>query len=404
MSMASAWLNVMATMTTPRHRVTTAVTRMRAEADAVADASVWSMDAEDTAATLIELHRLEAQVCELEARVAAHADSNGLGREVGASSTAAWLAHATRQTRGAARATVELGHDLEQHPLTRDALAAGELGAAQVRPILTWVGRLPAGLGRDLVEKAERHLLDRAGEHHAKDLNRLGKRLFEVVAPDLADAEEARLLAREEAKAVKTTYLTGYDDGHGRAHFTGVISSYHWAALRKALGAVMAPKHQNATLGAGASRTSRELSSPEALGQALCEYIERYPTDRLPKTGGINATLVVTIDHQTLLGDLEKAGVLDTGERISPALARRLACEAGIVPAVMGGASQPLDLGRKRRLFSDYQRLAMFLRDRGCRAEGCDRVTALHAHHKTRWTDGGTTDLNHAVSCATGTT
>jgi hypothetical protein len=358
------------------------------------------MDAEDTASTLIELHALKAQVMELEARVAAHADTNGLGREVGASSTAAWLAHATRQTRGAARATVELGHELERHPLTRDALAAGRLGAAQVRPILTWVGRLPAGLDRDLVEKAEQHLLDQAGEHHAKDLNTLGRRLFEVVAPDLADAEEARLLAREEAKAAKTTYLTGYDDGHGRAHFTGTIPSYHWAALRKALTAIMAPKHQNAVQGAGAStaETRTRISTPEALGQALCEYIERYPTDRLPKIGGINATLVVTIDHQTLLGDVEKAGVLDTGDRISPALARRLACEAGIIPAVLDGDSQPLDLGRKRRLYTDYQRVAMLLRDRGCQAEGCDRVTALHAHHRHAWADGGRTDLDQAIS------
>jgi hypothetical protein len=109
--------------------------------------------------------------------------------------------------------------------------------------------------------------------------------------------------------------------------------------------------------------------------------------------------MTVLIDHDTLLGDLEKAGVLDAGERISPALARRLACEAGILPAVLGGDSQPLDLGRKRRLFTDYQRTALLIRDGGaCQAEGCDRTTALHAHHRRAWADGGTTDLNNAIS------
>ena len=43
----------------------------------------------------------------------------------------------------------------------------------------------------------------------------------------------------------------------------------------------------------------------------------------------------------------------------------------------------------------------MFLRDRGCRAEGCDRTIGLHAHHQTRWTDGGHTNLTDSASlCA----
>ncbi|WP_395656511.1 HNH endonuclease signature motif containing protein [Nocardioides sp.] len=107
---------------------------------------------------------------------------------------------------------------------------------------------------------------------------------------------------------------------------------------------------------------------------------------------------MVLIDLDVLLGRLEKAGVLDTGEKISPALARRLACEAGIIPVVLGGDSQPLDVGRRRRLYSEAQRVAMFVRDRGCRAEGCDRTTGLHAHHKKRWADGGNTDLAAGVS------
>jgi hypothetical protein len=90
--------------------------------------------------------------------------------------------------------------------------------------------------------------------------------------------------------------------------------------------------------------------------------------------------------------------VLDTGEKISPGMARRLACEAGIIPVVLGGDSQPLDVGRKSRFYTEAQRIAMLVRDRRCRAEGCDRVTGLHAHHKTRWADGGNTDLKDGVS------
>ena len=63
---------------------------------------------------------------------------------------------------------------------------------------------------------------------------------------------------------------------------------------------------------------------------------------------------------------------------------------------MLGGKSQVLDLGRKRRYYTDAQRIAMLLRDGGCTTEGCDRTTGLtHAHHDTRWTDGGNTDLDN---------
>ena len=52
-------------------------------------------------------------------------------------------------------------------------------------------------------------------------------------------------------------------------------------------------------------------------------------------------------DLETLLGGI-KAAKLDTGEHISAGLARRIACEAGIIPAVLGGKSEVLDLGRSR--------------------------------------------------------
>src|SRR5437870_3303560 len=115
----------MTAMATPRHRVSVATAHVHAELDAVADASVWSMTAGETAATLAALQRAEARVTELKARVAAHAHHLHVGREVGASSAANWLAHETKATRAAAHAAVRLGRDLDAHPAVRDALAAG---------------------------------------------------------------------------------------------------------------------------------------------------------------------------------------------------------------------------------------------------------------------------------------
>ncbi len=387
----------MAQTTTPRHPVAVATAHLHAELDTVADASVWSMDADETGQTLVSLERAASRLAELKARVAAHAEFVGVGDDVAASSTAAWLAHTTRQTRGAAAATMKLGRSLEAHPATRDALAAGRILVEQARVILRAIDRLPDTLDPALITKAERHLLDLAGDHDARALTRLGKRLFEVIAPDEADAREAALLEAEEAAAAKACHLTMVDDGHGKTSGTFTLPTVHGAALRKMLAAIAAPKHQHATKGAGNSDGFGARPTPEALGHALCELIERYPADDLPDTGGVSATMVVLIDVDTLMGRLEKAGVLDTGEKISPAMARRLACEAGLIPVVLDGPSQPIDVGRKSRNFTEPQRVVMLVRDGGCKAEGCDRTTGLHAHHMVRWVDGGRTDLANGI-------
>ena len=384
----------MTAIATPRHRVSVATAHVNAELDSVADASVWSMDAAETAQTLTALARAEAKLVELKARVAAHADDLHLGGDTGASSAAAWLAHQTKTTRAAAGGAVRLGRDLEAHPATRDALAKGELHVEQARVVIRWVDRLPDTVPAEKVVEAEAHLLGLAREHDATVLNQMGKHLFEVIAPDQADAHEAALLEREEAAAAKACMLTMHDDGQGVTRGSFAIPTLHGAGLRKMLQAITAPKHQAAIQGAGVERPP----TPEAMGQAFCELIERYPADRLPKTGGVSATVVVLIDLDALTGRLEKAGVLDTGEKISPAMARRLACETGIIPVVLGGESQPLDVGRKSRYYTPAQRVAMLVRDRGCRAEGCDRTTGLHAHHKQRWVDGGKTDLADGIS------
>ena len=74
--------------------------------------------------------------------------------------------------------------------------------------------------------------------------------------------------------------------------------------------------------------------------------------------------------------------------------ARRLACSAGIIPVVLGGPSEPLDVGRQRRFHTKAQQIAMGLRDQGCTVVGCDRPPAMcQAHHDIPWGTGGDTNL-----------
>ena len=89
---------------------------------------------------------------------------------------------------------------------------------------------------------------------------------------------------------------------------------------------------------------------------------------------------------------------LADGTELAPSAVRRLACDAGIVAAVLGSAGEVLDLGRTARTASPAQRRALALRDRGCAFPGCDRPPAwCDAHHLDHWEDGGATDLGNLV-------
>jgi hypothetical protein len=375
------------THTPPRHVISRAVVGMREQIDDLSDASVWSMDHDETAATLTSLSKLKAGITELELRVAAHAEEAKVGESSGATSTAVWWANTTNQTRREAIRQMHLATALGNgHESVRVALAAGDVIVEQAQVIVHAVEQLPADLDTALVEQAEAHLVAEARHHDAKTLRILGRRLFEVIAPDQADAREAELLEREEAEAAASLRLTMVDDGHGKVHGRFTLDTLTGAMLKKALLAIAAPKHQ-----AAQGPLGERKPGPERMGRAFAEYVQRYPVDRLPNAGGLNATVVVMMSLETLEGRL-KAASLDTSERISPGLARRLACEAGVIPAVLGGPSEVLDIARKGRFHTTPMRIAMIIRDGGCTAQGCDWPPGLcHAHHNLPWAKGGGT-------------
>ena len=108
---------------------------------------------------------------------------------------------------------------------------------------------------------------------------------------------------------------------------------------------------------------------------------------------------MVLLDYDKLLSGIGAAH-LDTGEAISAAQARRLACEAAVIPAVyhrvLGGGSVVLDMGRKTRFHTEHQRIALNIAQGGCTAEGCDRPAGwCHAHHQIPWSHGGGTSVEH---------
>ena len=99
------------------------------------------------------------------------------------------------------------------------------------------------------------------------------------------------------------------------------------------------------------------------------------------------------------LADLERrarSGCLDFGGTLSPASLRMLACDAAVVPVVLGGVGQPLDVGRATRTIPDGLRRAVAARDGGCAR--CGRPPSwCEVHHVVAWEHGGETKLGNLV-------
>ena len=110
---------------------------------------------------------------------------------------------------------------------------------------------------------------------------------------------------------------------------------------------------------------------------------------------GQDVKLLITAEYDVIAQRLGNAHLPD-GTPLPADELRKLACDAQILPAIFSGASQPLDLGRTRRLASGSQRAALVRRDRSC--VGCGASASwCQAHHIVFWRDGGRTDINNLV-------
>jgi hypothetical protein len=278
-------------------------------------------------------------------------------------------------------------------PLVARALASGDLRTEQARVIVEAIGAFPDRIDADTRQRAEGMLVGLAARHDARELRVIGKRILDTVAPEVGESHEESLLQEEESRADAKADFALSDDGNGTCHGTFTAPSRIGKMLLRHLQALANPaRHTDADL---RDETGAWKPLRRRLGEAFIEYVERYPVTASPQTAGVNATIVITMTLEQLLGEHATA-LLDDGTRMSAGQARRLACEAGIIPVVLDAKSQPLDLGRAARLFTKAQRIALGLRDGGCTARGCETTASgCHAHHDDPWSHGGRTDLTN---------
>jgi hypothetical protein len=371
--------------------------RLNTRLNGLADTPLHSMTPAEKRRTLVRLAQARAKHDALQLRLLADADSTGVCHEEGAADAAAWMRVQTRQTRREARADLNLAHRATDLPVLTAGMTTGAVNSAQARAVVRSLDRLPSS-GEFAVSceqrvQAEAHLVGLCATYDAREIDVLGRGIFEVIAPDASEAYEGKLLAAEEAKAARKTSFAMWEDDQGVCHGRFRVPSRHGHMLRKAILALTNPVRHDSTKG---SPIDPDLPAAVRQGVALTQITEAVDAHWLPSTGGVGATVVVTMTLAQLLDDLDAAGVctLDTGGRISAAEARRLACRAGILPVVLGSRSVVLDAGSKCRFHTEPMRIALALRDKTCTAERCDVPASMcHAHHDIPFSRGGATSV-----------
>ncbi|MBF4765883.1 DUF222 domain-containing protein [Nocardioides islandensis] len=315
--------------------------------------------------------------------------SEDIAIETGARSTAHWLAAETRDGIGQVRLRERLAR-IGGEAITA-AMGEGAVNVAQAREIVEALARLPKNLDPELREKGEAYLITEAAHFGPPELRRLGARLLEVIAPDTADEAEYQRLLAEDRRARAATKVTIRHRGDGSSDLYARIPTPLARRCQTYLESYTSPRR--GPTGGALGDDVDQLPAPRRRGEAFCALLENLPTNALPKHGGTatSVTVMITLDALRSATGLAET---TTGDTLTADHVRRLACQAGIIPVVLGGKGEILDLGRARRLFTGPQRKAMAIRDRGCTADGCTVPAAwCEAHHQQPWSRGGKTDL-----------
>ncbi|XVU23518.1 DUF222 domain-containing protein [Actinoplanes sp. CA-054009] len=392
--------------------------QLNEDAARLASAPVWPLTDDDLVTSLRAAYRLEQTATALQARLIHQSGVAGLPARQGSRTTKAWLRAQLRCDPRPARDLTDLAAALARHPPLEQALLDGRMDTRQATAAADTIDTVSTGLAdlddvspaeaAEVIRQARATLIDLSGQLPALQLRRVGDRILEHVAPHIAERAEEAALARQETRAHRSRGFTLSAPRNGQVRLSGTLGLEDAALVQAALDPLCRPLatgHPNpdspATTGhptPDSDESTDEHRPAQQRADALVDVCRlALRTEKLPASGGEPAQLTVTIPYDPLTRALGVA-TTDTGARLSAETARRLACDARILPVVLGGQSQVLDLGRSCRLATGPLRRALNARDGGCAFPDCDRPARwTDAHHVLSWAEGGTTTLDNLV-------
>jgi len=332
----------------------------------------------------------EAVLCELEAifeaittlhavavRRLSEARNLDATSEVCGRSTKGWLVEDMRLAAPEAGRLMRLAVQLPLHPVTRAAYESAQINAAHAAAILTALAGLPPHL-RDTVEP---QLVERAEFYPPEEISGFVDELLETLGIDkTSDIRRERRNAQRRVDIGRTL--------HGHRSVVGNLTPEVGEQVEQALALART---------AGGLEDTRTVAqrNHDALGVIAADYLARHQT---PSFDGAPRTVIVTIDLGTLENQLrERWLTLPSGATITAETARRPACDAELIPVVLGSNGEVLDIGQADHEFTTPIRRAAYLRDHGrCGFPEC-RNCVSELHHIVFRRHGGPTSLDNAV-------
>jgi len=334
-----------------------------------------------------------------ELRLIAEIDGRGLAAPRGYSDVAALVREMFGLNPADARRIAEHAYRLNAHlspsgarieaslPRVADALGDGTIGPEHVETIVAAVRALPPSASAEDRVAAEEILCEAATASEPRIVARLGREIRDRLDQDgdpPPDKDRVRPLRRLDITERRGGGITGTFD----------LDTETGALLTALLSPLTEPR---------SSDEGPDLRSPaERRGDALAEVLRlAAKSPDVASEAGEPATLLVSVTLDQLKSGLGH-GLLDGYDMLSAAQIRRLACDAKVVPVVLGARSETLDIGRATRVVPRRIRRALLRRDKGCTFPSCTRKAKwTEAHHVIPWAQGGPTSLdNLTLLCA----
>ncbi|MEC3977333.1 HNH endonuclease signature motif containing protein [Amycolatopsis sp. H20-H5] len=353
---------------------------------------VWQLSDEELLAGLLaadqDFSRQYAHILDFVAEV----EKRDLGVEKGYRSTAMLLELTLRVSRKEAKARVAQATAVL--PLVRKALESGEINREHAHEIEHVLSQAPDSVSDEDLQVGEAALVELSQQAIPSVVRRVGRRMLAYWDLEDKDPGDRERKLSEPVREFRYRFLSD-----GRMKYTGVFDA-EFAQFVESLLIPLAKPNPVDEFGNPDPRTLEQRNGDAVA--AVFDLAGRAPD--LPVKAGERAVVTVTIG----LDELERragTAMLDGYGAVSASQLRRMCCDARVVPAVLNGAGEVLDLGRAVRTASPAQRRALIIRDRGCTGPGCSRGPKwCIPHHLTYWTNphgpGGPTDIvNLGLTC-----